>query len=162
MRFLGFLPWLWVWATPVHAADVVPETYLPDRVQGVFLTGLTERTPFGFTAPKPSECERKEVGKLVFLRCKASGGELRLEGTSDEAPSIHFTGVNVFYKPTASGGVLREYHFAGFWTEKAGAGTRTTKLALVFYRWSDTAANYYGFVELADWGYSARLLAPAN
>lgn len=161
-RFVAVWPLFFV-LSPVSAftADGVPEVFLPDRVGGVLLTGPLERKAFHFAPPKVRECERTEVVKMVVFRCKASGGQLLLEGgpPTNPGPTLDFTGVTVFYKPQKNGGVLREYHFSGTWTETVAAAVRTTPMKWSLWRSSDRAPAYHGYLELVDWGYSVRLLA---
>lgn len=150
-------------AGPALAAS--PEVFLPEIVRGVLLTGPLERSPFQFTPAKPEECERSEVMKMVLYRCKASGGQLQLSpaagGGKRSTPTVNFTGVKVFYKPQKNGDVLREYHFQGRWTETVAGASRTTPVRWVLYRWNDQASEYLGFLELSDWGYTARALGVA-
>ena len=150
-----------------HAVGAIPEVFLPETVRGALLTGPLDRQPFLFTPAKPTDCERTEAMKMVLYRCKASGGQLRLESAggmraaSATTPTVNFTGVSVFYKPQKNGGVLREYHFTGTWSENLAGAERSSALKWVLYRWNDQAPEYIGFLDLADWGYSVRAVGAA-
>jgi hypothetical protein len=162
VRVLAVLPFFFLSSFGAHAADLSPEVYLPETVRGVLLTGPLERKGFQFAPAKVQECERTEVLKMVLYRCKASGGQLRIDagtgGTKGSDPKIDFTGVNVFYKTQKDGSVLREYHYLGTWTETVVGAAKKTAFKWVVWRWNDAAPDYHGFLELSDWGYSARLL----
>jgi hypothetical protein len=165
MKVFAIWSFVLVLSPTARATDATPPVYLPERIQGALLSGVLDRQPFVFERGPASECTRKDLERMTVFRCSVAGGQLRFEGaesgSADITPSIHFTGVTVFYKSLKAGETLREYYYTGVWTETVGGVTRSTPMRWALWRWSDEAPLYYGYLELSDWGYSVRLVAKA-
>ena len=165
MRIFVLWSLFFVLSPAARADDAALPVYLPERIQKALLTGLFERKAFTFERAPATECTRKDLDRMTVFRCKVSVGQLQFDGAgngSEQAtPSLHFTGLTVFYNSLSvtPAKMLREYIFSGTWTETIAGVSRSTALRWTIHRWGDDATFYHGFLELPDWGSSARLVA---
>lgn len=138
------------------SADTLPAKYLKP-LKGALVTSITQHDSFSFSPGELSNCTKKIVTEWLTFQCSVAQAFSTINGDRGVESRINFNQVHIFFKPTKTGDISREFIFQGRWNSAVPNIRLSSPATLHVWYFDSIPQSVRGTLSLLDYSVASAI-----